>query len=398
MANVLILTLVFNPDNVSTAHIMSGLAEDLKGFGHQVCVITTTPHYNYDPNLVARQELKNCFLGIVKKSNYNGIPVYHVLMPNKKCAAPVKLASWIAFHVLSTIISAFIRFKADVVIAPSPPLSIGVNAYVVALINRAKYVYNVQELYPDIAINLGFVKNKVLIGILTKVEKFIYSRAAAVTTITEAMQQKIGSRTNPAKVHLIPNYVDFSQIEVRPRLNDYAGNMGIPQNLSILVDAAKLLLDHRDIVVLLIGDGSEKTRLTTRVRQEAISNVLLIDYQPYSRMPSIYAASDLFYVGQTLQAHSDGIPSKIYRILANKKTILAITNPKSDLARCLEVSGGGTVVTSNDPGDLAKAILALKGDRQALLRQGASACDYIRRTFERKMVNQQYERLIRIIA
>jgi hypothetical protein len=108
-----------------------------------------------------------------------------------------------------------------------------------------------------------------------------------------------------------------------------------------LIEAGKLLQEEKGISILIIGDGTEKEALSLRVQRDHIKNVHVVEYQSYSMMPLIYAATDVFYVGQTLDAHSDGIPSKSYRIMANKKPILAVTTPDSDLAQCLRTSGGG---------------------------------------------------------
>jgi colanic acid biosynthesis glycosyl transferase WcaI len=292
-------------------------------------------------------------------------------------------------------------------------LSIGINAYLIARLTGSKYIYNVQELYPDIAVNLGVIKNKGLIRFLSAVENFIYNRAAAVTSITESIQNKVSARMKePKKAWLIPNFVDLSDITQAPRDNTfsrhyrienrfvvtYAGNLGIPQNLSILVEAGKLLQGEKGIAILIIGDGTEKEAIKRRVESEHLSNVLLIDYQSYAIMPLIYAATDLFYVGQTLDAHSDGIPSKTYRIMANKKPILAVTTPASDLARCLHDSGGGVVVPSEDPSELAHAILEMKVRGDELQRCGQKAYQYIVGAFERKQVSRQYDQLIRNVC
>ena len=413
MARVLILSLIFSPDNVSTAHIMAGIAEDLKSFGHDVCVITTTPHYHRDPHLEAEQPLHKWFFGIIKKSQFKGIPVYHIAMPDKHCNKLLRIASWLSFHLLSTIIGVCIRFKSDVILVPSPPLSIGINACVIAWLTRSRYIYNVQELYPDIAVNLGVIKHKGLIRLLAAVERFIYNRSAAVTAITESIQNKVVARIrDPQKARLIPNYVDFADVVEAPRINafsqqyqiekqfvvTYAGNLGIPQNLAILVEAGKLLSGQDGISILIIGDGTEKGDLRQRVNRDAITNVQVIDYQSYSMMPLIYAATDVFYVGQTLDAHSDGIPSKSYRIMANKKPILAVTTPDSDLAQCLRTSGGGVVVASNDPADLATAILAMKASGIDLKKQGKKAFEYVTQAFERSHVSRQYDQLIQSIC
>jgi colanic acid biosynthesis glycosyl transferase WcaI len=385
----------------------------LKEYGHDVCAITTTPHYHRDPHLESAQPLHNVFLGIIKKSQFKGIPVYHIAMPDKHCNKLLRIISWLGFHFLSTIIGVCIRFRSDVILVPSPPLSIGINAYLIACLTGSKYIYNVQELYPDIAVNLGVIKKKGLIRFLSAIEKFIYNRAAAVTTITESIQSKVASRMKePKKAWMIPNFVDFSDIVESPRVNTfsqyhqiesrfvvtYAGNLGIPQNISILIEAGKLLQAEKEIAILIIGDGTEKEAFKRRVESEHLSNVLLIDYQSYSVMPLIYAATDLFYVGQTLDAHSDGIPSKTYRIMANKKPILAVTTPTSDLARCLHDSGGGLVVASDNPADLAHAILEMKVRGDELQRYGQKAYQYVVGAFERKQVSRQYDQLIRNVC
>jgi len=413
VAKVLILSLIFSPDNVSTAHIISGIAEDLKEYGHDVCVISTTPHYHRDCSLEAKQPIRNWILGIIKKSQFNGIPVYHIAMPDKHCHKLLRIISWLGFHFLSTILGFCIRFKADVILVPSPPLSIGINAYLIAKLTGSKYIYNVQELYPDIAVNLGVITNKGLIRWLASVESFIYNRAAAVTSITESIQNKVAARMrDPKKAFLIPNFVDFGDIVEAPRANTfsqhyqienhfvvtYAGNLGIPQNVVFLIEAGKLLQMEKEITILIVGDGTEKEAFRRYVESERLSNIHVIDYQSYSVMPLIYATTDVFYVGQALDAHSDGIPSKTYRIMANQKPILAVTAPASDLARCIDDSAAGRVVASENPSDLAHAILEMKAQRLELQQCGQKAYQYAVGAFERKNVSRQYDQLIRTIC
>jgi len=413
MSRVLILSLIFSPDNVSTAHIISGIAEDLKSYGHQLCVITTTPHYHRDPYLEREQPLHNGFFGLIKKSQFKGIPVYHIKMPDKHCNKLIRIASWLSFHLLSTIIGCCIRFKPEVILVPSPPLSIGLNAWAIACLTNSKYIYNVQELYPDIAYNLGVIRHKGIIHLLSAIERFIYNHSVAVTSITESIQGKVAARIkDPRKARLIPNFVDFSDVIAAPRINafsqhyqladhfvvTYAGNLGIPQNVSLLIEAGRLLRDEKEITILIIGDGSEKEDFVRRVQRDDIRNVHVIDYQPLSMMPLIYASSDVFYVGQTLDAHSDGIPSKIYRIMANRKPIVAVTTPGSDLARCLKAAGAGMVVSSDDPAALARAILEMKARRRELCEFGQKAYAYVVGSFERERVSRQYDQLIRSVC
>jgi colanic acid biosynthesis glycosyl transferase WcaI len=333
-------------------------------------------------------------------------------MPDKHCSKLLRVVSWGLFHFISTITGLCIPFKPQVILAPSPPLSIGLNAYVLAGLLRAKYIYNVQELYPDIAVNLGIIKNKRLITWLSSVERFIYNHAASVTTITDSIQAKVVARSkDKSLVRMIPNFVDFSEIIEIPRNNmfsqshqikdhfvvTYAGNLGVPQNLWLLVEVASQLKDVPKITFLIIGDGTEKEGLAKAILEKKLTNIHVIDYQPMSMMPSIYAASDVFYVGQIADAHSDGIPSKIYRIFGNKKPILAVTTDGSDLANCIRSAEAGVVVSDNRPKSVAAAVLSLKDSPVIINEYGLKGFTFSQ-NYTREKVCHEYDSLIRSVC
>src|SRR5512140_2233807 len=129
MAHVLILSLVFPPDNVSTAVIMAELSADLKAAGHEITVVSTVPHYNRDPQAEARQPLTRLWGPLLSRSTFDGIPVLHVGMPRKSGRILSRLLAWGGFHVISLIAAAVLVRRVDVILAPSPPLTIGVCAW-----------------------------------------------------------------------------------------------------------------------------------------------------------------------------------------------------------------------------------------------------------------------------
>ena len=145
---------------MSTAHIMGDLAFDLRKCGHSVSVLTTTPHYNRDREAESGQPIRTIVWPILRKSSYFGIPVYHTLMPNKGSNIINRLIAWIGFHLLSTIVGLAILSKPDVIIAPSPPLTIGVSGWILGVLRGPSFIYNVQEIYPDIAIRLGALRGR----------------------------------------------------------------------------------------------------------------------------------------------------------------------------------------------------------------------------------------------
>ena len=399
MKNVVILSLIFSPDNVSTAQIMAGLAEDLKKGGCGVKVVSTTPHFHRDPSLEAEQPMRWAFWPFVKKSDYHGVRVYHVPMPDKSIWPPLRLLSWIWFHIVSTFVCLFIG-KIDVLITCTPPLTIGLGAWFVGVLKRCRYVFNVQEVYPDIAVNLGYMKNRLVIRFFQWLERFIYKHAAAVTTITPAMYEKIVGRVaEKGKVRLIPNYVELEEGGGDVKRRDaasprgsftvtYAGNMGVPQNLGVLVEAVREMPDVR---LLFVGDGGDRKRLEKLA--EGMDNVEFRGYRPLSEMPGVYAESDLFYVGQDAHAASDGIPSKIYRILGARKPLVVVAPPDGDLAAFVRASGGGVATTDDGLADTIRQMRMMD-----LAAMGEAGYRYVKEGFSREKITGMYAALVEELA
>ena len=403
------LTLVFPPDSVSTAQLMGELATDLRTLGHDVTVITTTPHYNRDPELEVRQPLRRWWGRIVQRSTFAGADVFHTIMPAKDGSIARRLAAWMQFHILSVIVGVTALRRVDVIISPSPPLTMGVAAWMLGLWHRAPFVYNVQEIYPDIAIKMGAVRNRYAIRALLWLERFVYARAAAITLIANHMSRRLVDKGVPAsRVVVIPNFVDVDALQPVPAPNaftaehhldgvflvTYAGNLGPLQGLEPLLDAAALLRDTPEIVFALIGGGTLWQALEARVGAGGLGNVRLIPFQPYSRMPEIYGASRLSVVTQAASTGSDAIPSKVYRIMACASPILAITEPESDLAALVTEARSGILVPSAAPAAIADAVRRAHRDPSGLRAMGEAGRRHVAHHYARPLVTARYDALL----
>lgn len=408
MSKVLFLSLVFPPDAVSTAQIVGTLAADLQGLGHRVAVITTTPHYNRDAEAEAGQPLQPRWGRVVLRSTYHGVPAYHIRMPRKSASIVMRGLSWLLFHALSTIVALALP-RPDVIVAPSPPLTIGVSAWLIGLLRRCPYIYNVQEIYPDAAIALGALRNPHLIRALFALERFVYHRAARVTVIAPHMQARlIRKGTPPGKLTVIPNFVDPDELAPMSKDNpfsrqhgvagkfvvSYAGNMGPAQQLDTYLAAAGLLRDEQDIRFMLMGDGILRERLRAVVLEQKLDNVIFLPYQPYSLMPQIYATSDLSLVPQAEGISDIAVPSKVYRIMACARPILAVAVEDSDLGDLLRTSGAGLLVAPGRPDDLAAAVLAASRDPEKLRQMGQAGREHVLAHYTRAAVAGQYDAVL----
>jgi colanic acid biosynthesis glycosyl transferase WcaI len=413
MAHILVLTLVFPPDGVSTAVIMGDLSADLKAAGHEVTVVTTVPHYNRDAEAEARQPLVRTWCPLFYRSEFEGVPVLHVAMPRKGAKVLLRLLAWIQFHMLSLIATVVVVRRVDVIVAPSPPLTVGVCAWLLGRLYRAPYIYNVQELYPDIAITLGALKNRRIITALFALEHFVYERARVITVIADRMRRRLLEKGVPAeKVRMIPNFVDVHDMRPLPKVNGfshahgldrvfvvtYAGNMGPAQGLEALLEAASLLRRQSGLKFLLVGEGVLYDRLKAIAQDEDLENVLILPHQSYSLVPQIYAASDVCLVPLAANTGSDAIPSKVYRIMACARPVLACTDPDSDLALLIRLARSGIVVPPRAPEALAEAVLDAMRNPSMYAAMGQKGRVHVMGHYGRESISAQYGALIREVT
>ena len=409
MANILILTLVFPPDSVSTAQIMGDLAMDLQTRGHAVTVLTTSPHYNRDLEAESRQPLTPYWGSVLRRSRYQSMPVYHTFMPKKGKNIMLRLSAWLGFHLLSTVAGLTIIPKPDVIIVPSPPLTIGLSAWILGALRRAPFIYNVQEIYPDIAIRLGAVRNRQLIRLLFGLERFVYNKAGKVTVIAPRMRERLLEKGVPKdKVTVVPNFVDVSDLQPLPKDNpfsrrhgvhdkfviSYAGNLGPAQGLETFIEAARLLQDNPSIHFMIMGDGILRETLRQRVAELALRNLTFLPHQPYSLVPQIYATSDLNLVPQAAETGFDAVPSKVYRIMACARPVLAVTDPSSDLGQLVLDAQCGIVVAPGAPDALSEIIRTASCDRERWRQMGEAGRRHVVENYARTAITDRYLALI----
>jgi colanic acid biosynthesis glycosyl transferase WcaI len=335
--------------------------------------------------------------------------VYHAWMPRKGKHVLYRILTWFGFHVVSTIGGILEGPRPDLVLTPSPPLTIGVSAWLIARIRGAKVIYNVQEIYPDVAVNVGAVQNRCLIWCLSFLENLVYRKAHAITVISVRMRDRLIEKGVPAiKLSVIPNFVDTRNFAPLPKDNvfsrqhglwdkfvvSYAGNMGRLQQLDVLVEAAALLAANPRIHFLLMGSGTEAEALRQLAAAKGLRNVIFLKHQPYVVMPEAYAAMDACYVSQAIGTSSDGIPSKIYRILSSARPVLACTDVGSDLAKLVEEARAGIVVTSADARVVANAICKAADDEKSWAQLGRNGRDHVVAQYDRSIVSGKYNCLI----
>ncbi|GAA3931741.1 glycosyltransferase [Chitinophaga oryziterrae] len=406
MARILIHSIVFKPDGVSTAYLYADLVSELKKLGHEIVVLTSTPHYNKVATKVETQPLTKRKGGLYYTSTYDGIKVYHIPMVKARGTLR-RIVDFVKFHVYAVLIGGAMK-NIDIVLSPSPPLTIGIVGYIIAKLKGGKAIYNVQEIYPDFIINQGGVKNRFIINILKAIERFIYDRSVAVVTIDSKFSDIIRPRfKDQNKLSVIPNFVDTQLYIPGKRKNSfssqyhlddkfvvaYAGNIGFAQNWNPVIQAARQLAG-KPILFLIIGDGNRKEWLKSEINRYSIKNILLLDYQPRELMPEINASADIHTIVMTPELDGDGFPSKIYNIMSSARAAVVSTGANSPLSNLMKKAGYNRTVPLDDNDQYTAAILKAYEERHLLVEEGLKGRQFIVDNYSKEIVAGQYHDLI----
>lgn len=408
--HVLLLSLVFSPDGVSTANLLADLVRGLTAEGIRVSVVTTTPHFNRDPDCLQAQPLTSRCFGMCATSVLEGVPVYHVRVPRKRRGVLNRLVAYFLFHSIGSVLAVLAVRRPSVVLTPSPPLTSGLNAWLLGRVRRIPFVYNVQEIYPDVAVELGVLRNPKIIGVFERLERFIYSRADTTTVISERFRRKLVEKgADPSLLRVIPNFVDTEFITPRPKINPfskrygladrfvvlYSGNIGLTQDWESLLEVANRLRDDQRVMFAVVGDGAASQMLDYHVQTMRLDNFALIPYQPKSAVPDIYAASDVCVIPMKSGTTRDTFPSKVYAIMAAGRAVVASADKDSELADLITASSCGWCVPPEDVDAFEAAVRATVSQPDILSRAGNSGRRYVEAHHSPRAASQRYCQLIR---
>lgn len=402
---ILIHSLIFSPDGVSTAYLYNDIALRLQEQGYDVVVLSTTPHFNIVPEQVEKQPLRWKVWGFCKESKYHGMKVLHV--PQKKFkSTALRLLGFVYWHIVSFFICLSIR-NVDLILSPSPPLTIGWLNLGLAKLKRCKVVYNVQEIYPDILkLNSGFV-----LKFLQWMEKKVYNGSDAVTTIDKVFYDTIAPRfKDPNKLHIIPNFVDtelYRQVAWEGKLDDslfpksdsikllYAGNIGHAQSWEPLIALAEKTREL-NVEYLVIGEGAKRGYVEDEIRKRGLVRLHLLPYQSRELMPAILSYSDASFIFMAPESDTDGFPSKVYTIMACERPLLVLSGENTPIVNFLKDKGCAKLITEKDFDKKVDEVVAWLRSvtKEDLAQMGKQGLQTIKAYYTKEKVTDMYVDLI----
>jgi len=403
---VVVLCPHFEPDTAPTGTVMTRIVAELVDRGRTVHVVTSLPWYRthaIEPGWQGR-------LVRTEPTAWGSITRVHPFPGADKSNLLRRAVGFLGYSVLAGFQCLRVGgwfTRCDAVIAMSPPLTLGITGWLAARLRRSPMIFNIQDVFPDAAIETGAITDRRIIRAATSLERWSYRLADAVTVLSDDLRDNVTAKLrpddDPAKVVVIPNFVDTAAITPADRLTPYrrelglgdepvvlyAGNVGFSQSLDLVLAAARAL---PDVTFLINGDGAARRSLEAAA--EGLGNVRFAGYIAPDRLSELLATGDVHVVPLKRGLGRVSVPSKTYSIMAAGRPVVAAIDPGTAVPAILAQSGGGVAVPPDDPAafvDALRGVLAAPDEAAAMGRRGRG---WVEREASPAAVGRAYDRLV----
>lgn len=295
---------------------------------------------------------------------------------------------------------------ADVIMTHSMPPLLGPLGVKLGRKKKLPVVYWEQDIVSDSLISTGVfgkgnLKQKIAYGYSRRLERKTEKGSTHIITISERFKRNHIERGIPEeKIDIVYNWIDTDQIYPVERRDNplfdeldiprdkfivtYCGNLGVPQNVEIMIEAAEMLQENKEILFVIIGGGSREKRIKEIVEQKTLPNLKLYPLQPLERSHFVYSIGDVGLVIGKAGTSKNGFPSKTWSIMAAGQAMIACFDEDSELCGFVRSGNCGITVAPDSPALLAGAVEQLFSDRGKCEEMKKNAREYVTKNFGRE--------------
>jgi glycosyltransferase involved in cell wall biosynthesis len=395
---ILFLNRSFWPDPEATGQFLTELCDDLSQ-EHEVTIVAGP---SYHTGSAGRRPWSREMRGKVSI-----VRTWGSRFPKSNLLG--RLTNLGTYYLLAAV-AAFGLERPDVIVAATDPPLLGALAALLKQHWGCRLVYNVQDLYPDIAEATGGVRSPLLLGLLRRANDFAYVRADLIVTLGHDMARRIIDKGVPSdKVVVVPDWVDCGRI--RPLESNqfrrsfggkfvvmYSGNLGLSQQLETVLESADRLRGDERIMFAIIGEGARKKWLQERARELGLDNVKFMPYQPKENLGESLTAADLHLIPLAPGTAGCLVPSKIYGILAAGRPFIAMMEANAEVASIAREHAVGFVVRPGDVDELTRTIRDSVDAPERLAQMGARARRLAEQSFDRNKVTSRFGSVLTSVA
>jgi len=399
-----ILTQYYPPEVGAPQRRLSELCDFFLSRGHEVVVYTTFPSYPNGKLIGKKRQI------IYSKKENMGLTVFRTY--SYFCESPSKfdrLLSQITFCSTSLLIC-LISKKPDILLVESPPLFLGLTAFIISKIKRIPFIFHVSDLWPESIEELGALKNTRVLDILYAVERFIYKKANAVVAVTKGIHRSISKRGFSRKTVFIPNGVESDKIFPIERRSKrfmkkfgieegdfvllYAGTFGLSHPLGKLIEVFRKLSGLKGLKMIMIGSGPGFEEM--KKKSEKIEGMSVFEAVEHKNMNDLLSICDLEILAlKPLKLFLGALPSKVYEANSAGKPVFCLL--KGEIEEYFKCSKGGKNFGFNDIDGMAESIRYFYHHRDELQKMGQNGRDFVVKNYDRKIIGEKYLRIFEVI-
>jgi colanic acid biosynthesis glycosyl transferase WcaI len=402
---IVVLVPHFAPDTAPTGEVITRIVDEFIAAGRRIHIVTSLPWYRthaieegWSGRLVRRE--RTAWGSIIRVHPFPGKSKSNLLR------RAIGFAGFSAIAGVCTLFAGGIHRRPAAIISMSPPLTLGLTGWLAARLRFTTAIFNIQDVFPDAAIETGAITNKRIISAARWLERVSYQRSDAVVVLSEDLRDNVAAKVSPRhvdKVTVIPNFVDADRIVPMNRITPYrrelnigdeivvmyAGNVGYSQSLTMLLHAAKHM---PGITFVINGDGAARAELETQAA--GLPNIRFAGYQPRDRVGEVLASGDIHVVPLRAGLGAVSVPSKTYSILAAARPVVAAIDPGTEVTRILEHSGAGVSVAPDDEEVFTAALQHMVANIDEAREQGRKGRQWVETHVSPAVVAQSYLSLI----
>lgn len=400
--SVVFLSQWFPPEHAPMGYMLKELAENLAAQGWSVEVVTGFP--NHPSGKVQAPYVKQRVL----REKMGAVQITRLWLFTSEARSFISRALNFSSFILSSFFYLLTCKKPALVFAVLQPLPIGATLLLLARLRGFKLVFNVQDLHPDVLVELGLIRNKFLISTLKHIEKSAYQRADGLAVICDGfkhhVERHIQQQGAKAPIEIIPNWIDIDEIQplpgkglnIRQMANIpadapvvlYAGTIGHVSGASVVVQAARLAAERNNIHWLFVGEGPVLPSL--QAMAHGLSNVHFLPFQPRELLLDVQNSATISMVSLLPGKGIFSVPSKVLGYMAAGKPVVASVDLNSETGRLVHKANCGLVVEPGNAQALLNAVNELVDNPQNALNMGQGGRRFLEQNYSRSHVCAQY--------
>lgn len=400
MAYILFITPYYPPEITAPAVRISETAMRLVKRGHQVTVLTTVPNFPYG---IVPPEYRGHVVQREVRDGVHIVRVWSYVSPNKGFLR--RVLAQLSFGCLAPFLGWKAVGRPDVMIVESPPLFNAIAGHILARFKHRPFIFTVADLWPEAAIQMGVLRNQMLIKLSEWLEWTTYRRASLVWVVSESIRDLLIRRGLPPEhIFLLTNGVDTTLFHPLPKAQArtqlgwdnrftvlYAGTHGLAQGLITILNAAEQIRDHTDIRIIFAGEGEVKAHLMTQAQRSGLKNVTFLNAQPHDRLPLLLAAADVCLVPlRKVTLFETTLPVKMFEVMACARPMLLSAE---GIARQIAVqeAEAAIAVEPENADALVSAILYLYENAEVAEAMGRRGRAFVEARFDRNQLTTALE-------